>query len=582
MNGKQVDKYLKAQVQRRIAYQTFGYDYHPFSCHQAISHHDASVMEIFVADRLMVDGAKKWSDFNPLHSQMRTVVRKLLRLLRYASAAVNQNTHNSGFASSSEDDGDQQQDNSKVITKKMDNQVITFALVPGKNYADVHKRKTGSYKIAGRRERVMFQGGVDDGSKILAELFADNEKREWVQRTKRMIGAPQRGHTNHVDPLEDLHTMTVLDYARLCSIYTNEVYDDLEVKSTPISNPNNPVNPYRVFSLETSMRLAAKAGAHPLFYSLKNYYDPDRRYSPSSSQSNDSFYDPEVDDNKPPPLESEYPYMFPDNTLVWRVNPVYMKPENIDRTYWPCVAAPHSLRDPQRLLFLQMMAPDGDKDPEALKRAEFIYEQNICRGMSTEVEITDFEGLKARHKLRIEDANRDSGADITKLVRLKAEANAASLSEFGVLFSPDGEAPDAIRSIAKYMNEYLTDSINFCLPTDKFTSNLTRFGDEILSTLINEETLFDVNFQHKDALSVFLKNMHVYANTPFNPHTLNAGPPGAGKSFNFLLNMKWLIPGTYMNTTYASAKANVVPGNCITFINTVHVSSSSLFCCDTA
>jgi hypothetical protein len=372
--------------------------------------------------------------------------------------------------------------------------------------------------------------------------FVDEAKRK--KRTRnRFEGEPTEDEAQRA-----LQSLTLTEYHRLCQIYTGQRFNLDEVSAVDISDDANPINPYRVFSLANSMRLAKLAGAVEEYCIETNYFDPTRGPIDETGVS--------------------YTYVFPNPENVWRMKSSYMQPGNALRLYWPCIKAINiDENDPHRIAYINSMSATTGMDRA---QAAFVYDNSIAHSSHVDDVPNTFKALREKNERAMIKARTQHSALGTSeallrdaLLRIRMEG----LTEFMRLFSTEGEPPEAVRSIAMHLNAHLhSHNHNFCLPIPKVTKNLTRFGDEMVMLLICIETLFNVNTQHKEVLALFFKQLHVYTCSPFNPHTLYGGPKAAGKSFSFLLVMQWLIQGTYTNVAYSSPKAYFVPGHRLQFM----------------
>jgi hypothetical protein len=537
MNARAIEAHLRANKKNRVVHQVLDRGSNPM-CMQHLVARTSGLIELFLASRWFVDTPRKFSDLNSSDRQMREVYLHLVELFNYIGSEIG-----SGV--------------SRIGDDLVPDQFVTFEVCPARVFkheegeegvvegedairpegvAAVELSHTIQDRPAGYRLRIMTQSDASNAGAILDALLTENQKK--VTDVKKKRGTFRTSNEPPNEALEYLYALTLEEYVRLCSIYTSDPINPDIAAATPLTDPSNPANPYRVFSLTRSMVLADKACVNSTFCKEIEYLDHNREPDPYTGIFN--VYD------------------WPDPKLVWRMKPMYLLPGNATRVYWPCVESSTPSTDPQRQAYIKINAPSGDA--AEVEKAAYVYDNYIARSGSEEEQAEDFDALKLKHFRRVQDAVRDSKTEAERRKRL-SEAQLKTLNDFMVVFSPDGNAPDPIKAIARHMNEYLTEQESFCLELSKFTTNLTRFGDEMLMLMITIETLWNVNTQHKDALSLFFKQLHVYALTPFNLHTMNSGPGMAGKSFGFDLVMKWLIPGTYESTTYSSSKANVVPGH---------------------
>jgi hypothetical protein len=506
--SKAVAQYVKDRAANKVSYQSLDVGYNPFT-NLGLIQPDAKLIELFVASRWFVDSPRKWSDLSRSHSSMRQVFLYIVELFNHLVQEI-------GTGVNSE--------NGRYIP----NQLCFFGMVPS-NSEFVNR--------VGYTYRVMSQSEKGNIPSLLAELLEENKNRATARRKKRKSDRYD-SYQVETEASAYIDSLTIEEYARLCSVYCGIPFNLDVVSATPVSDPDNPINPYRVFSLKRSAELAQAAGAHPDYCSEASFMD----FTRPADENGESF-----------------PYAWPDPSLVWRMKPYHLVVGSSVTLYWPSVGAGNAASDPQLKAFIKAVAGDNPT-PDELARAAYVYEN--CIGKSATVDDTpdDFDSLKTKHEQLLKEVDMVARSEEERQTLLK-QAQMRTLNEFAAIFSHDSDAPDSIKAIARFMNQYLDETDSFCIPLEKTTSNLTRFGDEMITLMITLETLWGVNTQHPEVVALIFKAMHVYFLTPFNPHTLNTGPGMAGKSFGFQLLMKMLIEGTYKNSTYMSNKAHVIPGN---------------------
>lgn len=579
MNQKELQAFLKNSKASKLTYQSLEKGYHPFEAHHVVQD-NATMMEAFFPAKFFIHTPHKWNDFNKSNVAFMESMLQIVELFYYVSQELGGKSY-------------------RVHNRFVPDQIATFEKVPERlpeavestsetgSLQDIENRPTAGYRI-----RIMSQGisdeadgfdeheaedggggggeqGDEDGDgdgdgdsvykrrkakkatpndkkkaqqkkptyipKIVHDLISRNQYFSDQNRQKRKIERTiERENKAH----DFLYNINLKQYVGLCSIYTGEPISYDEAAGSNIFHPYNPVNPFNVFNLENSMSRARQANADEAFCTEVNYYNITKELDEMTGST------------------AKYRYPYPHN--VWRMNPTYLVPGNTCRVYWPTVSNPVSSRDHQRDAYIQTSAKDSTR--EAAEKAAFVFDNFVGATNTTEEQAADIDTLKASYteKMnRIETTYKTKEEKNAKII----EAQVQALDDFAVIFSPDGDGPDAIKAVAKFLNDYLAEHESLCLDAPKITKNCTQFGDDMISMGISLETLWNVNTQHRESLALFFKNLHVYALSPFNPHTGNFGPGMAGKSFGFILVMKWLIPGTYVSTTYSSSKANVVPGH---------------------
>jgi hypothetical protein len=508
MNQKATERALKRRASKAQSYQSLDADYHPFLTH-TIMRSNAPVWEIFVASSCFVDSPRGWNGLSPSMPSLRDAILRIVDLMNYVG-------EESGATVSPV-----RTDNSHDVLL-MPAVVSTFEVVP------LNREAT---KPAGYRFRVLAQGQAGDAATILEKLFIANEEHANATRNKR---TRQQMNDNETDAQKFIRGVTLEQYVRLCSIYTGVEFTTDQARAYPLTDRNNPVNPGVVFSLSESCRLAHGAEADDNYCIESNYLN-------------------------------RHGYTFFNPACVWRIRQCYLKPGNTQKLFWPnIVPASADPTDPHRLAYIRTHATGGITE----KQAAFTYDQHVVRSSTVDEEPDNFDGLRAKHKRKRDKITWAFAAGrISEKMRddMKDEADAQTLQEFGVLFSPTA-SQISIAAMATWVNEYAMLNESFCMPFEKLTSNLTRLGDELVQTMSALECLADVISEHKSAFGLFLKNLYLYSYSKMNINSIVTGPAGAGKSYMALLNMKLLIARTFLNSTYQSAKALAVPGDAYQFM----------------
>lgn len=537
MNQKAIQDHLKVQRANRIVYQSLDVGSHPLS-QETIGKikPSACLLEIFTPLSWYLEGARKFTDMCNVDVSRKLAILYILEIFHYVSYKIGN-------------------ESKEGVPLQMD-----FFERCGEK---------------GLKYRVMYQG--EDVSlspaTVISDLIKENARLAIDARQKRKKSF-NRGGDNELDDeaWTYLYNLTIEEWIRLCRIYTGYAFSTDVVMTTPLDDPSNPVNPFSIFSLSRSCDMAKLAMCEDKFTLVEKYC-------------NDAEFDRYTGDSL------GRLWSFPDVEHTYRLHPRYLVPGSSRKVYWPFVESPASTNAVARQQFVYAHLPprpvlkvqqdnQEEADPETkhkfememdtfhrihavrIQELEHVYEQTIARSEESEDVAETFESLKRKHGDLVKEKLGNKKNTPSNLYTARKEAKKRTLTDFTSVFNANAEAPDAIRAIARWMNQYVNRFRTLCLPVPKLTSNLTAFGDEMMTIMICMETLWNINVSHREILALYLKFMHVYANTGFNPHSFFGGPKAAGKSHIVKTVMeKMLIPGTYINTTYLSAKANVVPGN---------------------
>ncbi len=527
----------------KLQYHIHGVGYHPFNFQHALKQ-EASVVELFVSQKSFSSAnPRKWVDLSSNDTAMRGAILKMVNLYNY-------------FATTIGNAVDVTVDYSTGVERRLlfPKQICTFEKVPLAN--EIEGTAGFRYRIAAQGEEAACSFAV-----VLNDLLNENKSKKDGQRFKRVKNvdhgtssfdsnedtSKRRGPAQKPDEaLNFLYNLDIAEYANLCSLYTGNTYDMDTILSEPVHAPTNPINPMNVFSIDRSCMLAYAAGARGAFVEATRYKDTSDRQDEHTGE--------------------RLPYFdFPDPNCVWRMKVSTLFPGSTHRMYWPSVSPvlTADLEQQKEAYIRKYIGDNADEDDvnvQAIrKQADEVFEKVAMGSLQGEEGVEDFETIKldldrVLYKLR--------NADISESERegLTAKAKLESLRRFELYFSATDHAPLAIQAIARWLNKQARELGSFCMEQQKLSENLLRFGDEMVQSCITIETLWNVNTQHRDALCLFMKQLHVYSLSAFNIHTMFHGPAKAGKSFLVKLIMHWLIEGTYFNTTYRSAKADVVPG----------------------
>ena len=271
---------------RHHSFRSLDTGYIPFKNYHIIQG-NCSVLEFFVSSDKFKSKPCQWSDISLSEGEFRNIILYIKELFNYISAKT----------------GDK--------VRKENNMYI-----PDQIYTFEKKLKNGDDEdaVAGYAERITSQGEEFNQATILAELFNENAN---VAFSSCKIGP--RGSVF-------IRTLTLGKYMTLCSVYTGGLFDYDVVAATPVSDPDNPINPLNIFSLHRSLGYARAAGARDEFCTELNYYNPTCNIDEQTGY--------------------VCVYSFPNNDSVWRMKP-YSHIDNNVHEYWPCVGTSDSVNNIQ-------------------------------------------------------------------------------------------------------------------------------------------------------------------------------------------------------------------------------------------
>ncbi len=358
----------------------------------------------------------------------------------------------------------------------------------------------------------------------------------------------ERNNTRFFDPryTPGWRRLTHDAWVVMCNYYLKKPVGDHVLGFQDLDDPENPYNQTSVFSLENACLKMRRAGADLDFCLPQNY------------------------------LSGESAVLFPRNgDCTYKLQPSQLNVVHIRKIYMPHASssAPVTeggeyfdyLRDAglreDGEMIVDDEAEDGLSNGERLAAAQ----QNYAR-MATCSDADEGNTLlsfKKRVTKRMAQARTLANGDPKQEAINRRAAQLELIRVFDKeIFTEDETADvgDALHALAKWKNDFLRTHHNFCMPTSKRTSNLTRFAEWQTFDADLSETAFAINTAHQEVKSIWLASMHVYFYSPFHSHTCLLGPAGAGKSNTFNLNEKKCIPGTVRDIGSETAKAKMTPG----------------------
>ena len=418
------------------------------------------------------------------------------------------------------------------LEESLPRQVVTWTNVP---------HKDDSNCSAGFLVRCSYQTDASNVHKA--------HKAQLESSVSRAIKASEGNNIKFFNPrfTPAFQRLTYDAWVNMCTFYLKRAPGQREQGFQDLDVTDNPYNAFSVFSLENACNKMRRANAAAQFTLPPNWRTADGAV------------------------------VFPDDgTFTYKLAPSQLNCVHIRKLYLPHAGGSVVNREAtaEWLGYLQDvgMLPNGDlaseeEDEDGLSNEDRLLQaQRNYDSMATCTDADEGNTLisfKKRVTKRMATARALANGDPALEAINRREAQLELLRVFEKeIFTEDETADvgDAIHALAKWKNEYLRENNNFCMPTAKRTSNLTRFGEWQTYDANLSETTFDINTAHQEVKSVWLACMHVYFYSPFHVHTCLAGPPGSGKSNTFHLNEKKLVPGTIRDVGSESAKAKMTPG----------------------
>jgi len=341
--------------------------------------------------------------------------------------------------------------------------------------------------------------------------------------------------------------LTFDQYVTMCNYYLKKEIGKREQGFQDLDDPENPYNPTSVFSLENACRQMRRAGADREFCQPQNYL---------SSESNACF-----------PRDGEYTYKLHSSQLNYvHIHKIYMPHASTglgDITAgaeWNSYARDSGMLEDGANI-------DDEEDDDGLtneERLAAVKENYVRMAHSSDAdEGNTLLSVKKRVAKRMNEARCAANGDPKQEAINRRAAQLDMIRVFDKeIFTEDETADvgDAIHAIAKWKSEFLRKHYNFCMPSSRNSSNLTRFGEWQTVDSCYSESIYDINTAHHEVRSVWLASMHVYFYSPFHVHTCLLGPAGSGKSNSYALNLKKCIPGTVRDICSETSKAKMTPG----------------------
>lgn len=161
---------------------------------------------------------------------------------------------------------------------------------------------------------------------------------------------------------------------------------------------------------------------------------------------------------------------------------------------------------------------------------------------TTTAEIRDM-----RNKTLLANPDADS-----KALRQKITEDAGRL--FRQCWHAAGDLSPSQLSCMHYLRKLCSDRGNPCLPQSKITNDLSIGGDVLASLLLRIHFVCGMHRNTHHLIKALFCALHVFLPGQ-HPHMLFSGEPGTGKSHILSMLSELLIPGTWMEYVYGTAKA---------------------------
>jgi len=368
---------------------------------------------------------------------------------------------------------------------------------------------------------------VNFGSKLFS-LFVNNARRKRAEREgKPPLKNPQL-----------YHSISFERYCDLVGMYTGKSVHVDERQLPFLSDTRSNINPLNVFHLQNTCKKAASVGANPAFKMLSNYVDQNGVFG------------------------------FPSADRVYMLTHEVMKPELFHTFLWPHVAKPTDEHDQQRLLYIRQFIKSAEEDPDTNedvraaeeKRLSNLYDQ-YYRCKVSDDNAMSIKGLAVRQKRRWAHMRLISGGRFDDMKDGRLLVQKQGIGEFSQIFHVDGDVPDSIKAIAKWIDKHLHSYKNFNLPMSKISKNMSRFADFNSSFSCQLECMFKVAVFHVQIIKGWYASIETYSNAKMHCHTLVVGKQRLGKSFIFRIQQILLIFNTWREYAFATAKADTGGGS---------------------
>lgn len=131
-------------------------------------------------------------------------------------------------------------------------------------------------------------------------------------------------------------------------------------------------------------------------------------------------------------------------------------------------------------------------------------------------------------------------------IQLQRDALVASVADFfNTVWQPGSKVCPARKACIKWYHEQLEKSGHFSFTRHRVHTNLSTFGDLMVSNANTLEALYSIAHMHQNVTIFRFAQYHTQLGTPFHANQLVLGQHSAGKSFASDCAKKGMIDGTY-------------------------------------
>jgi len=428
------------------------------------------------------------------------------------------------------------------VTERIENsiKIKTKEPIPKNNIAVAWERvphKDDPTRIVAYRLRVTefgFPTNTFGLLKKLVELVEENDTR-WFKQDVNPTSAG-RNRNIAVGPYHYSH-MHSTQWRQLCQWY------DVRLAMMPFADTDDETialgrfSPQFVFTYEHACAQARRLGAHPAYCDPRSYARAGRELCS---------------------------VRFPDGGRnTFQIDRDSISPDSLAKMRLPNVRPDR--RNYQSECERFALAHGLEEDPV---KARAIFDQ-VCNRSSTQRPANDMDALTSRVQKRLSDLRtkwrRPGGtSEDDVLPEFHAEwlhyRATEGMDDFDAIFNPCGDAPNAIRAIAAYFDEYVKQHGTLVLDAPQQFVNLDRFCAWRATDCLLMHSSEQVHTAQQDALLLIYSVLHVYSRVDMNIHHMLLGAPGIGKSFLLFIITKIFIEDSYKTLNHTTLRAFTAPG----------------------
>lgn len=507
-----------------------------------IGQQSTGVLEVFIPINIYNKHPRTFHDYN--HSGFSNFVGHHARIKQLFGFLANKkwkhgNTESGSAAEDDDDDnGSQaQEEDAAAATYRVGevrgfNTCVTYERVPHKDNPDV---------TVGFRLRVIFE--QDDLVEVRSQLWRHLNTVGNLNASNLDVGVKNKSElsyntTKNATTLPLYKRTDVNAYRSSCAYYVGpHVSKGWAAPGTKGVKDGNSVrygflDPFKIFTPERSMQLAAAMDAHPDYCDIDNYKNYIHQYA-----------------------------CFPnDGVNTYRLWAGQISPASIDKFYLPHIKKPTHTRNPERNLWKQMFQTAGMTEEE-INNSYDIHDRTAVLAESHNLDT-----LKKQISEKRIECKKKFGLNRREFATERRKISLWGLEKLKTIVCKGGDIGDGPQNVAEWADEFLQKRKeegkvpNFCMPRTKQTTNMSRQADLFISFLGCMETVYGVATVHECILSAWVSGMHMYMPTNGQPHILAPGDPMTGKSFMVDCVQLMLIEGSFRSIAYSTAKALCVAG----------------------